>query len=206
MKSNTRDRLKLAQERLKDQGVYKGAIDGLWGAKSEAAYVAYLKKNGVKSMPPKSDYWSTVKYFGAIGDEGNLVELVFPYPMKYAGKPVSKTRCHWRIKGALLAVFNELLKTYGLDWIKKHGLDNYDGCFNYRKSRNSSSWSKHAWGVAIDMDAAHNSNKTPWHQRKIGQTGYARMPIEAILIFEKHGFKSGARAWGKDAMHFQFTQ
>jgi hypothetical protein len=32
------------------------------------------------------------------------------------------------------------------------------------------------------------------------------MPVEAVEVFERAGWKSGARAWGKDAMHFQATQ
>lgn len=63
-----------------------------------------------------------------------------------------------------------------------------------------------SWAAAIDINADQNRFQTPWQKDKIGQRGYANMPVEFIEIFESFGWKSGAKAWGKDAMHFQLTK
>ena len=72
--------------------------------------------------------------------------------------------------------------------------------------RRGTSLSRHSWGIAIDLNPDENTMQTPWKAERIGQPGWATMPQEAIAVFEKHGWKSGAHAWGKDAMHFQATR
>jgi len=207
---------KLAQKELKDQGFYHGKIDGLWGKMSNAALEAKLKADQPKPAssdirPPASDYKSVCQVFGKPGDESKLVVVESPYPIYYQGTK-TRLRCHKLIAKPLVAALKETLDTYGLEWIKKHKLDQYDGCYNFRKSRNSNATSKHCWGIAIDLNADENRNKQPWVNGKQGQKipgtsrRYASMPKEFIDIMKKHGFKSGGEAWGRDAMHFQFTK
>ena len=205
---------KAAQRDLKSQGYYGGVIDGLWGNKSKAALAHSLNtsKSGDIS-PPKSDYISVCKVFGQPGDESKLVRMIFPYRMTYAGQTVKTTRIHKLIKSPLLAALNAIHDELGMDFIKEHGLDIYDGCFNDRSSRNSNARSKHAWGIAIDFNAKENRNRQPWVDGKQGQlipgsklNRFATMPTEAIEIFERFGFKSGGKAWGRDSMHYEFTQ
>jgi len=151
---------------------------------------------------PNEDYASMVAYYGAPGDESNLVRFSMPYPMRlYTRKApanMSSHRCHRKVKDSLEAVLEDLLNTFGLPWITEHGLDVFGGVYNNRSKRGSRSRSKHAWGVAIDLNPAENGLRTPW-------PGQATMPIEAIEIFEKHGWKSLARVIGRDAMHFEAT-
>lgn len=211
--STTRDRQKLAQRFLKEKGHYAGIIDGIWGGKSEAAYQALLAKehpvpDSAGFRPPAPDYHSMVRAFGKPGDESNLVRFSFPYPMRLAwdtSKTVKTSRCHRLIRKPLVAALRELLDTHGMDWIRQHGLDLFGGIYNDRSVRGGRAKSKHAWGVAIDLNPDENGNRTPWVPGKQRSKGYATMPQAAIQIFEKHGFKSAARAWGRDAMHFQFT-
>jgi hypothetical protein len=135
------------------------------------------------------------RVYGSAGDESNLVRFTFPYPMKLYGEtPIENHRCHKYVKDDLEAIFQEIYETFGMDYIRKHHLDHYDGCFNYRNTRGGSSFSHHAWGIAIDIAADINGN----HTRK----PEADMPWEVVEIFEKHGWKSGLRAWGRDGMHF----
>jgi len=162
------------------------------------------------SLSPKPDYASMVDAYGVPGDESKLVRIKFPFPMRLYSRDseakVLSHRVHKDAHDSLLAILSEILDTFGQEWITEHGIDVFGGIYNNRNSRGGISKSKHAWGVAIDINPAENRNRQRWAQGKIGQSGWANMPIEVIEIFEKHGWKSGGRAWGRDAMHFQRTR
>jgi hypothetical protein len=148
------------------------------------------------------------EFFGKPGED-NLVSFTLPYPMKLYtrnGQPVTRSRCHAKVKDSLCAVLEELHQIFGQDRLEFHGLDVFGGIYNYRTMRGGSSLSRHSWGIAIDLNPDENAMQTPWKADRVGQPGWATMPTEAIATFEKHGWKSGARAWGKDAMHFQATR
>lgn len=72
----------------------------------------------------------------------------------------------------------------------------WDGCFNIRKSKGSIlSWSLHAWGLAVDIDAAWNR--------------YGRLPTmdsRIVECFENAGFEWGGRWRVPDGMHFQLRE
>lgn len=74
----------------------------------------------------------------------------------------------------------------------------WDGCFNIRKSKgNILSWSLHAWGLAVDIDAAWNRfNTKPKMDRRI------------VECFEDAGFEWGGhwRSPKTDGMHFQLRE
>lgn len=205
----------LEQVALKSLHYDVGALDGLAGPKTAGAKSEWLADRSkletpiTPNSPPDDDYHSMVAYYGQPGDESKLGVIEFPYPMKLAWDKsitVTTSRCHTRVIAPLLSVLTELLGTYGLEWIKEHGLDLYGGIYNNRNTRGGATKSKHSWGAAIDLNPSTNGNKTPWNADKIGKNGYGDMPLEAVVVFERHGFKSGGRAWGRDAMHFQFTK
>jgi hypothetical protein len=102
----------------------------------------------------------------------------------------------------LLAVFNDLLSHYGYDKIKELGIDLYGGCFNYRRMRNGSAWSMHAWGIAIDLDPARNTMKETKRTARFARPEYKPM----IDIFYKHGFISLGREKDFDWMHFEIKE
>lgn len=74
-------------------------------------------------------------------------------------------------------------------------LRTWDGCFNIRKKRGASSQSLHAWGIAIDINAAWN--------------GFGKKPTmspELVRCFTDAGFDWGG-LWSKpDGMHFQLAK
>lgn len=115
---------------------------------------------------------------------------------------VNKMSCHKDIAEPLKAVFNELLTVYGYTKIKELGIDLFGGCFNYRQMRGGSSYSVHAWGLAIDLDPARNQlNETSRTAR------FARPEYDAMIdIFYKHGFVSLEREKNYDWMHFQWNK
>jgi hypothetical protein len=108
-------------------------------------------------------------------------------------------RCHKLVASKFEAVFKELLETYGLARIKELGIDLFGGCFNFRKMRGGSAWSKHSWGIAIDLDPARNTLKETRATARFARAEYQPM----IDIFYKHGFISLGVERNYDWMHFE---
>ncbi|UOF76716.1 D/-alanyl-D/-alanine carboxypeptidase [Caudoviricetes sp.] len=70
----------------------------------------------------------------------------------------------------------------------------WDGCFNIRKKKGGSTHSLHAWGLAVDINAAWNGwLKTP------------TMSKELVQCFLDAGFEWGGYWQNKDGMHFQLS-
>lgn len=160
---------------------------------------------------PKPDSRSMKAFYGSPGDASQLKRLAFPYPMRLYNRDakagtIKGHRVHKKCLRSLYLILDDLLKSKGLAWITKQGLDVFGGIYNDRNVRNGNSKSKHAFGAAIDLNPDENLNQQKWQVNKVGKPGWANMPLAAIEIFERHGWKSGARVWGRDAMHFQATR
>ena len=143
-----------------------------------------------------------IKVYGRAGNEQSLTRFTFPYRMRlYNTQRVIKGhRCHRLCKPDLEAILETARDELGLEFLQAHDLDTYYGCYDDRSMRGRSrARSRHSWGIAIDLAAHVNGLNTRWPAR-------ATMPVEMVEIFERFGWKSGGRAWGKDAMHFQRTK
>ncbi len=144
--------------------------------------------------------------YGQPGDVNNLTKLLLPYPMRIAWKPessVNSIQCHRLIANPLSNVFAELKECYGYEALKHLGIDLYGGCVNVRLMRGSKSkWSRHSWGIAIDLDPERNQLKMKAPQAKFSDPNYKDM----IDIFYKHGFLGYGREKDYDWMHFEIAQ
>lgn len=145
-----------------------------------------------------------LKKYGQPTEQGTgyLIQISLPYPMVLAwdhNVTVNTIRCHRLIADKLKEVFNELLLVYGLPKIQELGIDIYGGCFNYRKMRGGSDWSRHSWGVAIDLDPERNQLKETSKTARFARPEYKPL----IDIFYKHGFESLGVEKNYDWMHFQ---
>ena len=136
---------------------------------------------------------------------GYLVTITLPYPMRLAwdvDTKVTKMSCHKLVADKFLAVFNDLLKHYGLAKIQELGIDLFGGCFNFRKMRGGTDWSKHSWAIAIDLDPARNLLKETSRTARFARPEYKPM----IDIFYKHGFISLGVEKNFDWMHFEIKE
>jgi D-alanyl-D-alanine carboxypeptidase len=104
---------------------------------------------------------------------------------------LGRTTCNRRVFPALIAAMNEL-RGKGLAGLI-HG---YAGCYN---PRNVNRWpngpiSQHAWGAAVDINAAQN----PW-----GAVPHQDPRLVAIMV--AHGFVWGGHFLVPDGMHFSYV-
>lgn len=191
----------MTHEQIKRMQVKVGTTpDGFWGPKSQAACRAYLKSLMPNPNPwPSSDQTSLKAFFGEPGDESNLTTIEFPYEIKYDGKIVTKTRVNKKCAASLLRILERIeSRMAAVPDIVDEATD-YCGIFNFRPKRGGTSWSLHAYGAAIDLDADDNTFKDTWPLK-------ADMPLEIIEEFAREGWISAAAFWGYDAMHFQATR
>jgi len=134
-----------------------------------------------------------------------LVTIALPFPMRLAwdkNTTITKMRCHKLVAQQLSDIFMEILNVYGLPKIKELGIDLFGGCFNFRAMRGGSDYSRHSWGVAIDLDPERNQLKETAATARFARPEYKAM----IDIFYKHGFVSLGREKNYDWMHFEVKQ
>jgi hypothetical protein len=146
------------------------------------------------------------KKYGKPTEDGSpyLVKIKLPYPMVLAwdkSVQVTSMRCHKLVADNLTEIFEDILKEYGLPKIQQLGINIFGGCFNYRKMRGGNDWSRHSWGVAIDLDPERNLLKETSKTARFARPEYKPM----IDIFYKHGFLSLGREKNYDWMHFEIA-
>lgn len=143
--------------------------------------------------------------FGQPGDTDNFYVIDLPYPMRIAWDSKVTTKrmqCHKLAVEPFQAVFRDLLAHYGLTELQRLGIDLFGGCVNVRTMRGSKTkWSRHAWGIAIDLDPARNGLKTKAPIAQFSKPEYKAM----IDIFAKHGFIGYGPEKDFDWMHFELA-
>lgn len=144
-----------------------------------------------------------IKDFGQPNEKATyLVSINLPYPMRLAwdkNTKVKTIRCHKLVAANFTNVFKELLSHYGLEKIQELGIDIYGGCFNFRKMRGGNDYSRHSWGIAIDLDPERNL----LHETK-ATARFARPEYKPMIdIFYKNGFLSLGIEKNYDWMHFE---
>jgi len=144
--------------------------------------------------------------YGKPNQQGSyLTTIQLPYPMRLAWdkKTTVKTmRCHKLVADDFQKVFADLLAHYGLAKIQELGIDLFGGCFNFRAMRGGSDYSRHSWGIAIDLDPERNQLKETSKTARFARAEYQPM----IDIFYKHGFVSLGREKNYDWMHFEIGE
>jgi hypothetical protein len=138
----------------------------------------------------------------AAWEKANLVQVVPPFRMTYAGNPIKSVRIHKkcsesfsRVLAAIWVAADKNQKT-----VDAWGVSIYGGAYNFRLMRGGNSLSMHSWGCAIDLDPARNA----FHD----QSGHFHDVPQVVKAFEDEGWTWGGRWSGRscDMMHFQAAQ
>lgn len=144
-----------------------------------------------------------ISKYGAPNQGGTyLTSIKLPYPMRLAwdkNTKVTTMKCHKLVAQDFLNVFNDLLAHYGYDKIKQLDIDLFGGCFNFRQMRGGTDYSRHSWGIAIDLNPEKNGLKESSKTAFFARPEYKPM----IDIFYKHGFISLGVEKNYDWMHFE---
>ena len=179
--------------------------DGIAGPKTIAALLSRLMQGGVPStadqsiFPTQAEVRSGKSIFGKAGDESNLTNIVPPYQLYYDGQPVKTIRVHRLIARRVMDALTEIKLRYTPEQIHALKLDRYDGAFNHRKTTTGKALSMHAWGIALDFNAAENAYSTHAPAATLSKPE-CKAWWEA---WERQGFISLGRARNIDWMHLQ---
>jgi len=213
----------LVQFQAASKNIEVGKIDGLFGTMTSFALdqLLFLEKYKRKqptwrdednekqqnqavgrALNPHSfpKYKDIRSYYGE--PASNLKTVSTPYALKLAWDiqtKVSKITCNKKVANSLVGILEDIRDHYGLEVLKKLGLDLYGGAFNNRKMRGGRKLSTHAWGVAIDLDPARN--RLRWNRSK---AQFAKPEYSFLLdAFAAEGWVSLGEAKDYDWMHFQ---
>lgn len=140
----------------------------------------------------------------------NLVYIVPPFPMTYAGQKLKRGfRMHRECAASMERVLANLLDAANgdLPTLKKWGVTTFGGSVNFRLMRGGNKLSMHSYGCAIDLDPVRNalSDKTP---------NFAKYPL-VLSAFASEGWLWGGDWNGNgssaderraDGMHWQATR
>lgn len=144
-----------------------------------------------------------IKRYGPPDHQGAyLTTIALPFPLRIAWDVKTKVttmRVHKLVADEVKTIFADLLEHYGYEKIVTLGIDLFGGCFNYRQMRGGSDWSRHSWGIAIDLDPTRNLLDETSKTARFARPEYKAM----IDIFYKHGWCSLGREKNYDWMHFE---
>lgn len=157
------------------------------------------------SWPLQAD---AIRFYGDPRKPGwfaaNVVKVVPPYPITYAGKLVKTISMHKKCADSFKRVLDSISAAYAragaqmLARMQADGVTVYDGTYNPRTIAGSSNMSMHAFCCAIDFDAAHNGFT---RDRTAGKIKANSIIVQA---FKAEGWRWGGDYTGRrDPMHFE---
>ena len=198
-----------------------GPADGLFGKNTKKAFEASriarfgskseAQSDGTRPPRPGPTTRDKVRIFGQKGREGALKKVTLPWPMKIVGMPGNTRttiRAHKLIADLYIEALQDILKTFGIDYIRRYGLDLFSGDFVDRPTRGGSSPSDHSWGIALDLNGDANGNRTTWEPGKKAANGTLQISVALVKTFQKYGFQVGFRrsdGTRRDMMHIAYV-
>ena len=105
--------------------------------------------------------------------------------------------CHKVVAVAIQGALTEIKKAGLKKYVNLRNSNRYGGCFVGRYNRMSGTFgspSRHAWGMALDINTVTNA------QRRV-----PLMNCKIVHIFRKWGFAWGGNFWPADGMHFEYV-
>lgn len=175
------------------------AVDGIVGPATWAALFTEAEEEGdepeVAGVPEES---ALPSLYGRPKDPAPHLKVMdfsefksqFYHVRDYTGKRWScRVYGHKILEDPLRQAFKNIVDR-GL----AHELQTFDGCVCVRPKTSGNGWSTHAWGIAIDVNAATN-----------GYGARPRLSAAFVKCFTDVGFEWGGSWRTPDGMHFQFA-
>lgn len=153
----------------------------------------YGNPRGVNGRP--SPAWAAENIYG------NDSYIKPPFQMYYGNTPIRGFRVHRRCAESLRRVFQKIWDAadHEQSIVDAWGASKFSGSYVFRNKRGGGTLSMHAYGCAIDLDAARNARGST--RPFFGKEG----PNIVVRCFESEGWIWGGRWRGAscDGMHFQ---
>lgn len=151
-----------------------------------------------------------LSYYGAPGT--NLVKVTCPWQLTVEGTKTNtitiNAKCAASLTQILNAIWNHPDIGQSQEKINEFCYNVFDGSFNDRDIANTNTPSQHAYGAALDFNAALNPQKAPL-KKKDGSPNTKFQEDSLIVV----AFKQAGWTWGGDwspeyidAMHFQMLK
>ena len=140
------------------------------------------------------------RYYGTMGE--NQVRLESPYPLRLdwnLDQVISGFSIHRLCRDSARAAMEATLAHYGLDGIRRLGLDRFGGCAYVRLKRGGSTWSVHSWSAAIDWYPTMNTLKQNKRTARFARPEY----LPFLEAWDNVGWMSLGRCYDFDWMHVQ---
>lgn len=196
--------------------------DGLYGPKTAAVLGSPTAKpyNPGGTRPPiplvptppvlgRNNWPSQANVQQVFGKPGNprctagKARLPFPFRLAWdLNQKVMQFGCHELVAEPLTRIFARAVEHYGEAEYRRLGLDLFGGCYNLRPMRGGSTYSMHAYGIAVDLDPERNQLRWGRDKAEFAKPEYA--PFWGIV--EDEGAVSLGRHANYDWMHFQFAR
>jgi hypothetical protein len=169
----------LFQLLCKDRGIDCDPVDGFWGPVTQEAHeqMVHLLDQGTLPQPWRDDEPSDANPQNWPRDTGNqaamkafygapgappITRVRVPWTLRLAwdkSQKMTHIGCHAKVAGSVERVLQKVHAHYGEAELKRLRLDLFGGCFAPRRKRGGTSWSTHAWAVAMDWDPERNQLK-----------------------------------------------
>lgn len=172
----------------KEQMEMKKIVSSPWPADRDEELNAIFGRHQFGDEGIPNDRW----------ERSFLRKMDLPYPMLLAWDRNVVVRAIYvneAIRKSLAECLSKIKDVYGLDGIKKNGLDLFGGCYCFRKRVGGNRLSVHAWAAAIDINPDANEYGTE-----------GNMPDEVVQIFKSEGWRWGGNFKTPDPMHFEATR
>ncbi len=203
----------------KGRGIDCDPVDGFWGPVTQDAYDRLVHLIDRGTLPPN---WRDDEPSDAnphvwprdTGSQDAMRAFYGPPPVAPTGRVrvpwklrlawdksqiVTSISCHTKVAASLDAVLQKVHAHYGETELRRLRLDLFGGCYAPRKKRGGSSWSTHAWAVALDWDPERNQLKWGRDRATLDHTDYDFW----WHTWEAEGWVSLGRSRNFDWMHVQ---
>jgi hypothetical protein len=202
-----------------EKGIACKPLDGYWGPVTQYAHDSLVQLRKTGALPPNwrdeeasdanprgwpRDQGSQTQMRAFFGEPGHppMKQVRCPWTLKLAWDPsvsISHISCHTKAADSLETVLTKIHAHYGDAELKRLRLNLFGGCFNPRKKRGGSTWSTHAWAVAIDWDPGRNQLQWGRERASLARPEYNFW----WRAWEAEGWVSLGRSRNYDWMHVQ---